>query len=552
MKINEKNIDFGTQISGLQNEISGLNSEISKLSNIIKEQSLIIKSYEERLKLSAKKKFGSSSEKSRCDSQISMQEVFNEAELINDTDTEEDKTEETTEIKSKVHKRKRTIKESLPENTPITEIKHELTEEERICPVCGESMHEMGQEHFDEFVVIPARVEIKRHITSTYTCRNCEHNASDEPVPFVKSSAPNPVIKGSHISAEAIAHVAVQKYVMGVPLYRQEKDWERKDIHIMSRQTTSNWLIRVAKDYGKKITDMLKSDLLSGDVLHADETTLQVLKEPGKKPQSKSYIWEYRSGSSAESSIVLYDYQPDRRAIRPETFLNGFSGYVHADGYQGYHNLPEDITIVGCWSHLRRKFYDALTVTDKKTAGSSPAAIGMKFCDDLFALEREFADMTPEERFDARIEKSKPLMEEYDKWARSVKATPKSYLGKAIVYGISQWKYLTNVLLDGRLEISNNRAERSIKPFVIARKNFLFANTPSGAMSSAILCSLIETAKENQIDPYLYLTYVFSKAPTLDMNNPKDVRSLLPTSYKAICAEALHNQDVAALASDTK
>ena len=283
--------------------------------------------------------------------------------------------------------------------------------------------------------------------------------------------------------------------------------------------------------------EQLHRELLAKEVLHADETTLQVLHEPGKEPQSKSYMWLYRTSGDTDNPVVMYEYQSGRGAVHPREFLEGFKGYLHADGYAGYHNLPEDITVVGCWAHLRRKFDEAMKSLPKSKAKNSSAAQGLAYCSLLFGLEDDFAELTPDERYQQRLEQAKPVLDAFLAWANIRNAAPKSALGKALTYLKEQWPYLTNYLKDGRMELSNNRAERSIKPFVIGRKNWLFSNTPAGAQSSAVIYSLIETAKENDLDPYRYLVWLLHNAPEqsqkdedwpeffLPVNAPKECRS---------------------------
>jgi hypothetical protein len=320
-----------------------------------------------------------------------------------------------------------------------------------------------------------------------------------------------------------------QKFVMGIPLYRQEQEWNRSGIRL-SRQTMSNWLIRATEDWLEPMYDMLHEILCNHNVLHADETTLQVLREPGKTAQSKSYMWLYRTSGDTIHPIILYDYQPDRRSKRPAEFLKDFKGYLHTDGYDGYHSLLNDIVIVGCWAHVRRKFDEALKALPECDREGSSCLRGKRYCDRLFELEREFSNLTQDERFSKRQEQSKPILDEFFSWATSLNATPKTGVGIAVHYAVSQRKYLERYLIDGRCEISNNRAERSIKPFVIDRKNFLFSNTPRGAKASAVMFSLIETAKENGLNPYDYLVYVFKNAPSMNIrNNPDALQCLLPT-----------------------
>ena len=279
----------------------------------------------------------------------------------------------------------------------------------------------------------------------------------------------------------------------------------------------SNWLLKATEDWLQPVYDVLHQRLCQEKVLHGDETTLQVLHEKGKSATSKSYMWLYRTGGNAEAPIVLYDYQPNRKAENAKTFLDGFSGWLHADGYQGYHRLPEQIRVVGCWAHARRKFDEALTAVPKEQQSASKPAEALCYFAKLFQMEQDFAALAVEERFAKRLEQEKPVLEALLACANRLKpqTAPKSALGKALYYLLEQWPYLVRYLEDGRLEFSNNRAERSIKPFVMGRKNFLFCNTPGGAQSSAVLYSLIETAKETGLDPYRYLLWVLERAPKL-------------------------------------
>ena len=262
------------------------------------------------------------------------------------------------------------------------------------------------------------------------------------------------------------------------------------------------------------------------------------LKEAAKKVEDGiEETLTYRTSGCVEQSIVLYEYQPTKKAEHAETFLRGFNGWLHADGYQGYHKLPGNIRVVGCWAHARRKFDEALQTLPKEMQKDSPAAIGECYCSRLFKLEQAFAELTPEERYEKRLEQEKPVLDALLSWANEMQAktAPKSALGRAIHYLLEQWPYLTRYLEDGRLELSNNRAERSIKPFVMGRKNWLFANTPGGAQASAMIYSLIETAKENGLDPYRYLLWILQTAPQLSETNKAWAESLLPANATEEC-----------------
>ena len=242
-------------------------------------------------------------------------------------------------------------------------------------------------------------------------------------------------------------------------------------------------------------------------------------------------MWLYRTGGDTDKPIVLYEYQPGRGAKHPKEFLAGYKGNLHTDGYAGYHDLGEDITVVRCWAHARRKFNEAVKSLPKgKTKGSS-ASQGMTYCNLLFVIEQEIADKTAEERYEERLKQAKPVLDAMLLWAKSRAAAPKSALGKAFTYLKEQWPYLSNYLKDGRLKISNNRAERSIRPFVIDRK----ANTPKGATGSAVMFSMIQTAIENGLDPYSYLTWLLRTAKDADLSQEAVLQSLMPWNAPAEC-----------------
>lgn len=459
----------------------------------------------EQVRLGRNRQFGASSEKSEYD-QVNL---FNEAEVLAEPIAAEPAL---VEIEKHYRKKRKELPNQLPDDLPIEVVEHILPDDGQACPACECHLHAMGKETVRrELKLIPAKAVIVEHVRYTYACRNCEKTAIT--VPIVKAPMPEPVIRGSFATPEAIAHIMTQKFVMGIPLYRQEQDWKRQGI-LLSRQTMSNWLIRCAEDWLEPVYDALKKQLLEHKVLHADETTLQVLREPGKAAQAKSYMWMYRTSGDAPMPIVLFEYQPSRRAEHPKTFLNGWSGYLHADGYAGYHSLPPEITVVGCWAHARRKFDEALKGTPKPEQQTSGALIGKRYMDMLFAIEKELVALSPEDRHQKRRELALPVLDELFAWLHIQKrCLTKNAFGKAVRYTLDQWDYLMHYLLDGRLELSNNRAERSIKPFVIDRKNFLFANTPRGAKASAVMFSVIETAKENALNPYDYLTFLLGELP---------------------------------------
>lgn len=476
--------------------------------------------YEEQFRLSQKHRFGRLSEQS---DQYQLQ-IFNEAEAAAKPSEPEPDMEEITYRRRKQKGKRDAQLKDLPE-----EIKeYRLPADEQICPCCGDALHEMSTETRREIKIIPAQAVVVKHVSYVYACRRCEREGINTPI--ITAPMPKPPLPGSLASPSAIAHVMTGKYVDGLPLYRQEKSLSRLGI-ALSRQTMANWMIKSSELWLEPLYDRLHEFLLKRDILHSDETTLQVLREEDREATSKSYMWLYRTGRK-EPAIVLYDYQTTRANKHPLRFLSGFKGYLHVDGYAGYNGLP-DITLVGCWAHARRQFDEALKALPKDKQDADVAARhGLEFCNRLFALERELKRVSDEERYRERLKRGRPLIDEFKAWLdyQRPRVLPKSAFGQAIGYCLNQWSKLLAYLADGRLELDNNRAERSIKPFVIGRKGWLFSNTPRGAKASATIYSIVETAKENGLNPFTYLIYLFERLPNIDVKDRNALDELLPWS----------------------
>lgn len=475
-----------------------------------------------QLRLLIAKRFSPSSEKTNKNQLTLFDSVFNEAEATADLSASEPELVTIKEHKRVKSKGKKGIDlESLPENI----IEYHLPEEEMACSSCGNRRHVIGQEITRELRYIPAQMSVDVHIQYIYGCRSCEISGDGSEPVVITAPKPNRAFPGSIASPSLAAHVIEEKYVMGVPLYRQEQKWSRRGI-ALSRQNMSNWIMHAAENWFEPIYEKMKATLLEQDIILADETTVQVLNEKGKKAESKSYMWLYRSGRYGPG-IVLYEYQPSRARGHPEEFLKEFKGYLTTDGYAAYNGLP-GVTNVGCFAHCRRKFDEAIKAGGGKK--KNPKALeGLNFCNRLFRIEQELKGITPEKRYEERLLQSKPVLEAFLEWLHKTKeeTLPQTHLGKAIQYALNQWTPLNAFLLDGRLEIDNNRSERSIKPFVISRKNFLFCITPRGAKASAITFSLIESAKENDLKPFEYLEYLLKELPSA---TTKDLDRFMPWS----------------------
>lgn len=513
-------------ISKLETQLQEQTTQLQERSKTVETQKVRIDQLMGMLSKLQKSMYGQSSEKRKYvlgadNNQLSL---FNEAEV----EARRQATEPTkVSICGHTRKAKRT-KEELAADIPVVEILCELDTEKLDCEVCGGKMRALGKEVArEELEIIPAQVRLLRYIKCSYVCESCEKETGEATI--VKAPTPVPVIKRSLASASTVAHVMYQKYVNGMPLYRQEKDWTNQGV-VLSRATLANWIIRSSIDWLLPMWEAMKKHLLKQPVIHADETVIQVLKEEGKKPSSASRMWVYCSGNTGTAPVVLFEYQPTRSGEHARRFLTGFHGYLQTDGYSGYNKVP-DVTRCGCWAHLRRKYQDAMPKSGD-IAGST-AAVGFDYCNQLFSIEKELVKLTPEERKIQRQERSKPVLEAYWSWLETVNALKGSKLSDAVTYSLNQKDSLDTFLEDGRIELSNNRAENAIRPFVVGRKSWLFADTKKGATSSAIIYSIVETAKANNLNVYMYLVHIFSKMPgTVFKDDPSLLENFMPWSEK--------------------
>ena len=503
----------------------------------------------EQFRLAQHRQFGTSSEHTP---EALAHLLFNEVEGT--ATLPEEPTETTPPATPPAPRRKKHVgqREALLRHVPVVEEHYALPPEEQICACCGGPLHVMGAAVREELRITPAKAELVKQIREIYSCRQCEHDAPETPVVTAPLPTP-PAFPGSLASPSAVAFFLWQKYGQGVPLYRQEQAMELLGVTI-SRQTLANWMIAGA-DWLELLYDHLHERLCAREVLHADETTVQVLHEAGRAATTDSYMWVYRTGPRDGPAIILYDYQATRAGKHPRHFLAHFTGYLQVDAYAGYDAVrppglagyaaqARPLILVGCWAHARRKFSEALIAVpsaQRDPLKPTLAETGLLYCNRLFKIEREIAACSSEERFRLRLQRSRPVLDACKAWLDAVLPTvlPKSALGGAIGYCLNQWTKLTAFLLDGRLELSNNADERAVKPFVIGRKNWLFANTPRGAKASAIIYSLVETAKANGVNPYEYLQEVLTRLPALETRRlEEELDALLPWAapMQAACA----------------
>jgi transposase len=392
--------------------------------------------------------------------------------------------------------------------------------DEPICNDCGHELHACGFEDSEQIKIVPAHISVIKHRCTKYACRHCENTTTSSKV--ISASKPQQPIPGSIASPEALAAVVTSKYCDALPLNRQTDILKRVGFDI-SRSTLANWCIK-ASALVEPIVDLYQQHLPLSNVACADETTVQVLDEPDRKAQQKSYMWVYRSGQFAQHPVVIYDYQPSRGHEYPKALLAGYSGYLQCDGYRAYGCL-ENITLSVCWAHARRKFNEALIAQPKKTG---KANVAISTIQKLYAIEKRTKLLSAKERQKIRRKEALPILDKFKKWLDETTQTllPKNYLGTAVSYTLNYWQALTRYVENGELGIDNNITERDIRPFMTGRKNWMFAQSVKGAQASAILYSIVMTCRANDINPYFYFQKLLEELP--NRVEGADLSDLLP------------------------
>ncbi|HJW57936.1 MAG TPA: IS66 family transposase [Burkholderiaceae bacterium] len=425
----------------------------------------------------------------------------------------------------------------LPANLPRTRIEYDLPEDRKICPCCRGALHRMGEE-VTEQLHIEVKASVLQHARFKYACRHCERHGIQTPI--VTAPMPAQPLPGSQASASVIATVTAGKFVDGTPLYRMEDVLARANIPV-GRGTLANWIIRPAELHYHRLVEALHKTLLSQPLIHGDETTVQVLNEPGKTAQSKSDMWVYRSAEDCAEPVVLFDYQPGRGQEYPQAFLAGWRGMLMSDGYAAWRTL-DGPTHFGCLAHCRRMFVDAMK-GQKKPGGR--AAQALEYFKALYHVETlakgdvPAGEMRVAHTYRLRQQHSVPLLNAFKAWLDELapQTLPKSLLGKAIAYARNQWEYLSRYVNDGRAPVDNNVIERDIRPFCTGRKSWLFNDSVAGAKASAMVYSLTLTCRACGVEPYAYLLHVLTELPQRAPD--ADVTDLLPFRYaKQINAEA--------------
>ena len=467
----------------------------------------------EQIKLAKLRQYAPKSE-----SNIDQLNLFDESEHLTEEAPDEMVSEEVETIS---YQRKKPSRKPLPKDLPREEIIHDVTPEEKQC-TCGCEKKKIGEEVSEQLEVIPASIKVVAHIRPKYACNRCDENVVIAPMPelFLPKHMASPSL---------VADILINKFENHLPLYRQEQIWKRLNIDI-PRNSMSNW-IRKAYETCLPLKEVFIKVLLSTDYMQVDETPVQVLQEPGKKNTSKSYIWVYRS-MRPDKMLTLYDYQPTRGSQWPELMLSDFKGFLQTDGYKGddWAKDKDDIIQLGCMAHARRPFAELVKIA-KKTGKSHQALAYIK---KLYAIEKQAraANLSDQQRFELRLEKASPIIEELFAWVtKSLKtAVPQSKLAQGLNYINERKEFLSNYLLNGMLEIDNNGVENKIRPFAVGRKNWLFAGSPNGAEASSFFFSLINSATDNGLNAFEYLMHVFNNIK--QCRSEEDLIALLPHQCK--------------------
>jgi len=481
---------------------------------------------EEQLRLFKNELFGRSSEK-RHNPHPDQLPLFTQG----DDDLAEGKPTSDDTIVIAAHSRKKRGRKPLPKNLPRVDVIHDLREEQKQCS-CGAHLSYIDQEICEKLDYIPARLQVERHIRYKYACKSCEGVEDDGPT-FKIAPAPVQMIPKSYATAGLLAHIAVSKFADAVPLYRQQKIFDRLGIDL-SRALMAQWMVKAARRCNGLI-DLLRNEIHSGPLINIDESPFQVLNEPGRRNTSKSYMWVYRGGQM-DRPVLLYQYQRTRSGREALDFLSDYHGYIQSDDFAGYDHLDQkpDIVHLGCWAHARRKFVKVIKVRKKhRSKQINPKSLAdqaLDYIGKLYQVEKQAQrlELDATQIYQLRQEKAKPILDKFKDWLEVKKplTPPKGLLGQAISYTLANWEKLVIYLEDGRLRPDNNLVENAIRPFVVGRKNWLFAGSPDGAMASATFFTLIETAKANGLEPYAYLRHIFKKLPLA--RTEQDLKKLLP------------------------
>ena len=442
----------------------------------------------------------------------------------------EEKTEEITIYRKKKNKKKIAgIKKAAIKDVETVTEEYKIVEEKAQCNICGEHIKPIGKEVVrQEIEYVPAKLVLKNYVRYVYKCEVCGTDKSEKATStIIKTKTPKALLAHSFVSPSLASEVIYQKYYMGSPLYRQEKMWDDLGL-ILPRNMMANWCIKLSEYYLEPLYNlMLKKLKENSQVLHCDETTIQVNKEENKRASTNSYMWVLTSGELEECKGVIFKYSPSRSSEVAKSFLKDYKNILVTDGYSGYNDLAKGLVHAECWAHARRKFYESIPLINKELDKNSLGYVGVSIIDEIFKIENEIENFLPREmdieeritqKCELRKERISPILKKFYEWVYSTseKYIVNKKLQEAIGYAINQKEELSLFLNNGQIPLTNSKCERTIRPFAVHRKNWLFADTVEGAKANAIYYSFIETAKLNNLNIYKYISYLLKTLPQLE------------------------------------
>lgn len=510
-------------------EVKKLNTEMTKKDEIIRLQEIRIENMIQAILHANKKLFGPSTETSKhIDGQLSL--FDNEEELSKQLINEQENIKVTS---YKRKPRKPGVRAKMLEDLPKEVIEY-IIDPEETCERCNSNLIHVGKKLVRTDVeFVPAKLIVTQHVRQICKCSKCGTDKSDFISPYFKKAAiPRPLLAHSIATASIVAQVMYQKFMLGVPFSRQEKDWLQIGL-VLPRSNMANWVIKCSEEWLTPIYDRIHKELLKCNSLHMDETRIQCNKEPGKNPSSDSFMWIMRSGENEKLKAVYFHYSRTRGGHVAQKLLKGYHNYLNTDAYAGY-NKVEEVKRNLCWSHVRRYFIESIPLdSGGKEIEGSAGAVGREYINLLFKAESEMADLNAEEKKTKRQTASRAILDVFWSWVNetSTKVTTNEKLTKALNYSLNQREGLETFLEDGNLPISNNYCETAIRPFATARRAWLFADTPAGEVANGVIYTLVETAKANNLNVYNYLKFLLERMPNTEFNkDSKLIEDYLPWS----------------------
>ena len=486
--------------NNLKEDFIYLQTENTELQTNLESTQQQLSWYEEQYKKWKQQQFGKKSETSEA-LQLS---------LFDDLEPEE-KSEAATETVTYTRTKKSVGRKIDTSNLLREQCIHDLSEAEKQCSSCGQQLEKIGEDRSEQLEYIPAQVKVIEHIKPKYTCRQCNT--------LKEASSPESPIPKSMATASLITEIIISKYEHHLPLYRRSKIFLQERIDIPAN-TLGNWVMQSGKAL-KPLGEALWQQINKIKVLQADETTVKVLTK-----DTKGYMWCYHS-CEPNNRFVTFEYSDSRSGSIVNNRLENYQGILQTDGYSGYNGFrtKETVTNIGCWAHCRRKFAEVVKIS--KTTGKAHEAVSR--IKKLYAIEGKAKDLGFIIRKKLRQKEAKPILDKLHEWLQKSKLTtpPQSGIGKAIAYALNQWPYLSEYIKHGEVEIDNNWCENQIRPFALGRKNWMFAGNTKGAEVAALLYSLIQSCKLNNINARRYFIYVLNQVHKL-RRGEVDPTSLLP------------------------